>query len=90
MEMHLKPIREQVIVITGAYSGIGLATARAAARRGARVVLNSRDATALGPSWPSCARRAPRPCTRGDVAEPRRNARLADVAVRRSAASTRG
>ncbi|MGH7444579.1 MAG: SDR family oxidoreductase, partial [Longimicrobiales bacterium] len=38
-----KPINEQVIVITGASSGIGLATAQAAARRGARVVLAARN-----------------------------------------------
>jgi NAD(P)-dependent dehydrogenase (short-subunit alcohol dehydrogenase family) len=41
--MKLKPVRDQVIVITGASSGIGVATAKEAARRGARVVLNSRD-----------------------------------------------
>ncbi len=38
-----KPIREQVIVITGASSGIGLATAIAAARDGAKVVLAARN-----------------------------------------------
>ena len=47
--MKLKPVSEQVIVITGASSGIGLATARMAARMGAKVVLaaRSRDALAL-------------------------------------------
>lgn len=47
MDISLKLLREQVVVITGASSGIGLATARAAARRGARVVLAARDEPAL-------------------------------------------
>ncbi|MDH2309231.1 SDR family oxidoreductase [Methylobacterium brachiatum] len=42
-----KPLREQVIVVTGASSGIGLATARMAAERGARVVLAARSGEVL-------------------------------------------
>jgi short-subunit dehydrogenase len=42
-----KPVGEQVIVITGASSGIGLVTAKEAARRGARVVLVARNELAL-------------------------------------------
>jgi len=45
--MKHKPLSEQVVVVAGASSGIGLATARMAARRGARVVLTSRSAEAL-------------------------------------------
>ncbi len=45
MAQKLKRIVDQVIVITGASSGIGLATAQAAARQGARIVLASRDET---------------------------------------------
>lgn len=43
MAVKLKPLAEQVIVITGASSGIGLATARKAAQAGAAVVLASRN-----------------------------------------------
>jgi short-subunit dehydrogenase len=43
MSVRQKQVKDQVIVITGASSGIGLATAKEAASRGARVVLNSRD-----------------------------------------------
>src|SRR4051812_41369306 len=43
MKVKLKRVEDQVMVITGASSGIGLATARLAAKRGARVVLNARN-----------------------------------------------
>jgi short-subunit dehydrogenase len=47
MPPSLKPISEQVIVITGASSGIGLATALEAARQGAKVVLAARSQQTL-------------------------------------------
>lgn len=43
MNFSFKPLHEQVIVITGASSGIGLATARAAAAKKAKLVLMSRN-----------------------------------------------
>lgn len=43
----LKPIEQQVIVITGGSSGIGRATALEAVRRGARVVIAARGEEAL-------------------------------------------
>jgi NAD(P)-dependent dehydrogenase (short-subunit alcohol dehydrogenase family) len=47
MRVQLKPLKQQVVVVTGASSGIGLATARMAARRGARVVALARNEDAL-------------------------------------------
>lgn len=47
MNLKLKDLSDQVIVITGASSGIGLVTARMAAKRGARVVLNARNFESL-------------------------------------------
>lgn len=47
MPASLKPLNQQVIVITGASSGIGLATARLAAERGAKLVLIARSAETL-------------------------------------------
>ncbi|MDZ4800158.1 MAG: SDR family NAD(P)-dependent oxidoreductase, partial [Bryobacteraceae bacterium] len=47
MKVHLKKLKDQVMVITGASSGIGLTTARMAAERGARLVVAARNEDAL-------------------------------------------
>ncbi len=47
MGIQLKPLNEQVVVLTGATSGIGLATAHSLAKAGAKVVLVARNAQAL-------------------------------------------
>ncbi len=47
MSPKLRPIDQQVIVVTGASSGIGLATALTAASRGAQVVLTARSEQTL-------------------------------------------
>jgi len=47
MATKLKALNEQVIVITGASSGIGLCTAEAAAKEGAKVVLAARSGQTL-------------------------------------------
>lgn len=47
MPARLKPLADQIMVVTGASSGIGLATARRAAEAGARVVMVARNRQAL-------------------------------------------
>lgn len=47
MQISLKPLNQQVMVITGASSGIGLATAKLAAERSAKLVLIARSAETL-------------------------------------------
>jgi NADP-dependent 3-hydroxy acid dehydrogenase YdfG len=47
MKERMKSLKDQVIVITGASSGIGLTTAQMAAERGAAVVLAARSEAEL-------------------------------------------
>lgn len=47
MAIALKPLKDQVMVITGASSGIGLVTARLAAKQGTKLVLAARNEDAL-------------------------------------------
>jgi short-subunit dehydrogenase len=47
MKIILKPLEDQVVIITGATSGIGSMTAKMAAREGARVVAVARNEEAL-------------------------------------------
>ena len=79
----LKKLKDQTIVITGASSGIGLATARMAAERGARVVLTSRNEDDLRRACDGIRARGGRATfVVGDVAVPQAMDRVADVAIR--------
>jgi short-subunit dehydrogenase len=82
-EFRPKKLREQTIVITGASSGIGLATARMAAQRGAKVVLTSRNEDDLRRATDQIKSRAGRAIhVVADVADPAALDRVADAAIR--------
>ena len=82
MSYRLKPLADQVIVITGASSGIGLATVREAAGRGARIVLAARNEAALEAEV-GRLRLAGHQATHvvADVADPEAAAQIARAAV---------
>jgi NAD(P)-dependent dehydrogenase (short-subunit alcohol dehydrogenase family) len=83
MQSPLRPLSEQVIVITGASSGIGLVTARQAAGRGARVVLVARNSHDLERAVEEIRRQGGRAIrVVADVAVPAQVDGIADVAVR--------
>lgn len=80
--MKLKKISDQVIVITGASSGIGLTTARMAAERGAKVMINSRNEAELQKICDELnAKGLQVRCCAGDVAIPEDMERLADETI---------
>lgn len=82
MKPKLKRVGDQVIVITGATSGIGLATAKRAAERGARLVLCSRNERELSETVSDIEQKGgtARPVA-ADVANPGDVERLAATAI---------
>jgi short-subunit dehydrogenase len=84
MTVTLKPLAEQVVVLTGASSGIGLATARAAAERGAKLVLVARNEAALQEiAGEIRARGGDAVAVAADVSKPEDLRRVAQTAIER-------
>jgi short-subunit dehydrogenase len=80
----LKPLADQVVVITGATSGIGLTTARLAVAHGAKVVLIARSEDALRQAVADLERRGGEVAYAvADVADRAQLERAAEVAVER-------
>jgi short-subunit dehydrogenase len=83
MKNRLKPIKDQVIVITGASSGIGLATAYEASKQGARVVLTSRNTDDLNRAVDKITRGGGQAaCVTADVTHDSEMQKVADFAIR--------
>jgi short-subunit dehydrogenase len=84
MKIDLKPLADQAIVVTGASSGIGLATAEAAAKAGASVVIAARSTQALEDIAATLqsinSEVLPVSC---DVCDRKQVQRLADAAIKR-------
>jgi short-subunit dehydrogenase len=83
MKVRLLPLRDQAMVITGASSGIGLVTARLAARAGARVVLAARNAHDLERAVARIRREGGRAIpVVADVADPPQVEAIGEAAIR--------
>jgi short-subunit dehydrogenase len=82
MGLRLKDLADQVVVITGASSGIGLCTAKMAAERGARVVLAARSENGLAQAAAEIERDGGAAATVvADVARPEDAQRIAETAI---------
>lgn len=80
----MKTLQDKVAIITGASSGIGLATARLFAEQGASLVLNARGADALENAAAEIRQAGGTVvAVSGDVALPDTHAQLVDVALQR-------
>jgi NAD(P)-dependent dehydrogenase (short-subunit alcohol dehydrogenase family) len=79
-----KPLHEQVMVVTGASSGVGRAVARAAAERGAKVVVGARGEDGLSAAVEEIERAGSEAlAVAGDVAEREYNDELVRAALER-------
>ena len=82
MKSQLLPLHEQVMVITGGSSGIGLVTGKHAANRGARIVLAARNKSDLENAVHEIRRSGGRALSVvADVADPVQVERIADAAI---------
>jgi NAD(P)-dependent dehydrogenase (short-subunit alcohol dehydrogenase family) len=82
MTFSLRPLSEQVVVVTGASSGIGLVTAKKAAEAGAAVVAAARNGEALAKLVSEIKGKGGRAIhVECDVGKPEDVARVAQVAV---------
>jgi short-subunit dehydrogenase len=83
MDINLKRLKDQVVVITGASSGIGLTTAEMAADRGARVVMAARSEQELSEAASRIRSRGGRATAiAADVTDPMQVEAIAQHAVR--------
>lgn len=75
------PNDAQTVILTGASSGIGLATARAFLEHGANLVLNSRNADRLDAAYRELGRPDNATLVAGDISDKAVGMNLADVAI---------